>query len=142
MTLGWLEISIIILIIILLFGATRLPNAARSLGRSMRIFKSEMDEMKNDKHAAAGQQGPQQAIMPQQPNTQNFGQPSPGQAQPQGYAMPAGQAEQPQAYGQAPVGQPQQFNGQSPAGTPMPQSPQAQQATEATRDQQNPQPGA
>ena len=33
----------------LLFGATRLPNAARSLGRSMRIFKSEMDEMKTDK---------------------------------------------------------------------------------------------
>ena len=32
----------------LLFGATRLPNAARQLGRSMRIFKSEIKEMKTD----------------------------------------------------------------------------------------------
>jgi len=31
-----------------LFGAKRLPDSARSLGRSMRIFKSEMKEMKND----------------------------------------------------------------------------------------------
>jgi sec-independent protein translocase protein TatA len=31
-----------------LFGAKRLPDSARSLGRSMRIFKSEMKEMKAD----------------------------------------------------------------------------------------------
>jgi len=47
--LGVPELLIIALVIFLLFGATRLPNAARSLGRSMRIFKSEMDEMKTDK---------------------------------------------------------------------------------------------
>src|SRR5664279_5355133 len=29
----------------------RLPDAARSLGRSMRIFKSEIDEMKKDEPA-------------------------------------------------------------------------------------------
>lgn len=46
--LGVPELLIIALVIFLLFGATRLPNAARSLGRSMRIFKSEMDEMKTD----------------------------------------------------------------------------------------------
>ena len=46
--LGVPELIIIALVIFLLFGATRLPNAARSLGRSMRIFKSEMDEMKTD----------------------------------------------------------------------------------------------
>ncbi|MFZ2272357.1 Sec-independent protein translocase subunit TatA [Corynebacterium variabile] len=46
--LGWPEILIIVVVLLLLFGATRLPNMARSLGRSMRIFKSEMKEMKND----------------------------------------------------------------------------------------------
>lgn len=47
--LGVPELLIIALVIFLLFGAARLPSAARSLGRSMRIFKSEMDEMKTDK---------------------------------------------------------------------------------------------
>jgi sec-independent protein translocase protein TatA len=36
---------IIALLFLLLFGAKRLPDAARGLGRSLRIFKSEMSEM-------------------------------------------------------------------------------------------------
>lgn len=48
MNLGPLEIGIIVLVVILLFGAKKLPDAARSLGRSMRIFKSEVKEMSND----------------------------------------------------------------------------------------------
>ncbi|MGO1827522.1 MAG: twin-arginine translocase TatA/TatE family subunit, partial [Corynebacterium variabile] len=31
--LGWVEILIIVVVLLLLFGATRLPNMARSLGR-------------------------------------------------------------------------------------------------------------
>lgn len=46
--LGWPEILIILLVIVILFGAKKLPDAARSVGRSMRIFKSEMKEMGND----------------------------------------------------------------------------------------------
>lgn len=42
------QLLIIVLIVVLLFGATRLPNAARQLGRSMRIFKSEIKEMQAD----------------------------------------------------------------------------------------------
>ena len=38
--------AILIVVLVLLFGAKRLPDAARSLGKSMRIFKSEVDEMK------------------------------------------------------------------------------------------------
>ena len=37
---GW-EWLIIVALIMLLFGAKRLPDAARGLGRSMRIFKAE-----------------------------------------------------------------------------------------------------
>ena len=36
------ELLIILLLVIVLFGAKRLPDAARGLGRSLRIFKSEM----------------------------------------------------------------------------------------------------
>lgn len=43
----WL-LLILVLIVVLVFGANKLPGAARSLGRSMRIFKSEMKEMKTD----------------------------------------------------------------------------------------------
>jgi sec-independent protein translocase protein TatA len=46
--LGAPEIIIILVVLVLLFGAKRLPDAARSLGRSMRIFKSEVKEMGHD----------------------------------------------------------------------------------------------
>ncbi|NBV65683.1 MAG: twin-arginine translocase TatA/TatE family subunit [Actinobacteria bacterium] len=42
------ELIIILIVIAVLFGAKRLPDSARSLGRSLRIFKSEMKEMKDD----------------------------------------------------------------------------------------------
>lgn len=45
---GPMQLLIIVLVIVLLFGAAKLPTMARSLGRSMRIFKSEMNEMKKD----------------------------------------------------------------------------------------------
>ncbi|MCE1178742.1 MAG: Sec-independent protein translocase subunit TatA [Micrococcales bacterium] len=51
--LGAPEIIIIALVIILLFGFKKLPDAARSIGRSMRVFKSEMDEMKTENGAKA-----------------------------------------------------------------------------------------
>jgi TatA/E family protein of Tat protein translocase len=48
MNLGPREIVILLIVVLVLFGAKRLPDSARSLGRSMRIFKSEMKEMKSD----------------------------------------------------------------------------------------------
>ena len=38
------HILILLIVVLVLFGAKRLPDSARSLGRSMRIFKSEMKE--------------------------------------------------------------------------------------------------
>lgn len=42
------HILLLLIVLVVLFGAKRLPDSARSLGRSMRIFKSEMKEMKDD----------------------------------------------------------------------------------------------
>jgi TatA/E family protein of Tat protein translocase len=39
---------LLILVVILLFGAKRLPDSARALGRSLRIFKSEVKELNKE----------------------------------------------------------------------------------------------
>ena len=49
---GW-HLIILLVLLVVLFGFKRLPDAARSIGRSMRIFKSEVEEMKNDGKSAA-----------------------------------------------------------------------------------------
>ncbi len=49
---GPTEIIIIAVLVILIFGWKRLPDAARSLGRSARVFKSEVDEMKKENEAS------------------------------------------------------------------------------------------
>lgn len=43
--------AILAVVVILLFGAKKLPDAARSLGKSMRIFKSELREMQSENKA-------------------------------------------------------------------------------------------
>lgn len=47
-----LEIILIIAVILLLFGAKKLPDMARSLGKSARILKSEAKAMKKDDEPA------------------------------------------------------------------------------------------
>jgi sec-independent protein translocase protein TatA len=49
---------IVIAAFILLFGAKKLPDAARSLGKSMRIFKSEIKEMQSDSAPEAAAPAP------------------------------------------------------------------------------------
>lgn len=44
---------ILLLVILLLFGAKRLPDLARGLGRSARILKSETEGLRTDEPAAA-----------------------------------------------------------------------------------------
>jgi sec-independent protein translocase protein TatA len=43
-----IEIVLIVVVILLLFGAKKLPDMARSLGKSARILKSEAKAMKKD----------------------------------------------------------------------------------------------
>ncbi|MGH9928528.1 MAG: twin-arginine translocase TatA/TatE family subunit [Pyrinomonadaceae bacterium] len=46
--LGTPEILVIAVIIFLLFGATRLPQLAKSLGQSKRAFKEGLDEAEKE----------------------------------------------------------------------------------------------
>jgi sec-independent protein translocase protein TatA len=50
--LGAPELIIIAVVLIALFGWKKLPDMARSLGRSARVFKSEVDELKKDGKSA------------------------------------------------------------------------------------------
>jgi TatA/E family protein of Tat protein translocase len=50
------HILILLIVVLVLFGAKRLPDSARSLGRSMRIFKSEIKEMNTDEKKS-GEEG-------------------------------------------------------------------------------------
>lgn len=48
---GW-HLVIILVVILLLFGATRLPALSKSLGQSMRIFRNETKAMKDENQTA------------------------------------------------------------------------------------------
>jgi sec-independent protein translocase protein TatA len=39
---------VLLIVVSLLFGSKRLPDAARGLGRSLRIFKAEVKELRED----------------------------------------------------------------------------------------------
>ena len=44
---GW-HLLILLVVILLLFGAAKLPALAKSMGQSARVFKGEMKAMKDD----------------------------------------------------------------------------------------------
>lgn len=46
------ELFAILAVLVLLFGSKKLPDAARSLGRSMRIFKAETKGLRKDDQEA------------------------------------------------------------------------------------------
>jgi sec-independent protein translocase protein TatA len=87
------HIIVFVVVLVLLFGAKRLPDAARSLGRSLRIIKAETKGLVDDDNNVAEKAEPQYSRQPlngevQQPGFQQ--QPPPGyQQQP-----PAGQQYQ------------------------------------------------
>jgi len=63
------SVLIIVVLIVVVFGAKRLPDSARALGRSMRILKAEAKGLKDD-GGGAGQPsaaGPQAFLPPVHP---------------------------------------------------------------------------
>lgn len=45
---GWQEIVVIVLVVLLLFGARRIPELMRSLGRGVREFKDGMKDLEKE----------------------------------------------------------------------------------------------
>ena len=62
--LGWPELLIVAAIAMLLFGTKKMPDVARSIGRSMRIVKAELRGLHDDEPAPAGT-APAAAAAPQ-----------------------------------------------------------------------------
>ncbi|NUP23274.1 MAG: Sec-independent protein translocase subunit TatA [Streptomyces sp.] len=75
--LGPTEIILILVVIILLFGAKKLPDMARSLGKSARILKSEAKAMKDEGKSTAPADPPNDNS-DQQPEAQRIIQAAPG----------------------------------------------------------------
>jgi sec-independent protein translocase protein TatA len=55
--LGWPHLLLIVAVIILLFGATKLPALAKSIGQSARVFKGEMKAMQDDTPVTSIEEG-------------------------------------------------------------------------------------
>ena len=69
--LRWQELLIIVALVLLLFGAKRLPDAARGLGRSLRIFKAETNGLVDgdeDEESSADASGSNSAQPPAPPS--------------------------------------------------------------------------
>lgn len=49
--LGPLELTLILVIVVLLFGAKRLPDTAKSVGQSLKIFKKSIRDEDAEKNA-------------------------------------------------------------------------------------------
>ena len=64
MDIGWPEILIIAVVILVLFGSRKLPDAARSLGKSMRILKTEIKGMHDEQPAPPPAQLPAGTTVP------------------------------------------------------------------------------
>lgn len=64
---GW-ELVILLAVLVLLFGATKLPTAARAIGQSMRIFRAEIKGSSAEDQASSPASA-QQSLPPAGPAT-------------------------------------------------------------------------
>jgi len=114
------HIIVFVVVLVLLFGAKRLPDAARSLGRSLRIIKAETQGLVSQDDDVAEKAEPQHGRQPLNGEVQGgYQQPGPYQQQPPQYQQPQ-YGQQPPQYGQQPPQygqQPQQY-GQQPQQPP------------------------
>jgi sec-independent protein translocase protein TatA len=61
------HLVILAVVFMLLFGSRRLPDSARSLGRSLRIFKTEMKKLHDDDEPADQARAAQASVQAGQP---------------------------------------------------------------------------
>lgn len=94
---GW-ELVLVLLVILVLFGAKRLPDSARALGRSMRILKAEAKGLRDDDADRRDHDGSTTVTAePLPPVQQQPYQQQPYQQQPSGQPQAAPQYQQPPA---------------------------------------------
>ncbi|SCE81815.1 sec-independent protein translocase protein TatA [Micromonospora matsumotoense] len=94
------HIAVLVVVLILLFGAKRLPDAARSLGRSLRIIKAETKSLADDDRDLAEKADAQSGYQPLPPQQQ------PVQQQPYAPQQQAQPQYAPQQAPQQPVAPP------------------------------------
>ncbi|WP_024873748.1 Sec-independent protein translocase subunit TatA [Saccharomonospora piscinae] len=73
------HLIILVLVVVLLFGAKRLPDAARSVGKSMKIFKAETKDMRKSGQDGDAEAGTTQAA---EADTRQLPQSTPQAAEP------------------------------------------------------------
>ena len=65
---GWPDILIIAIVILVLFGSRKMPDAARALGRSLRILKTEVKGLHDDDDETRADPPPATAQLPAAPS--------------------------------------------------------------------------
>jgi sec-independent protein translocase protein TatA len=79
---GW-HFLILLAVILLVFGAAKLPALAKSMGQSARVFKGEMKAMKEDDAAAdAATAAKAETVAAPQPSVSVEASAAPGSAEP------------------------------------------------------------
>ena len=75
---GW-HLLVVLAVILLLFGAAKLPALAKSMGQSARVFKGEMKAMKEEdkpvEGTAASVAAPAEVVTPAEPSSGSGGVP-------------------------------------------------------------------
>ena len=74
------HLLILLIVVVLLFGATRLPNLARGIGQSVRIFKGELKATTSEEHTPVPPPAPAaSSALDQPPNPSSHLHPPPEQ---------------------------------------------------------------
>ncbi len=85
-----MHILVLVIIVLLLFGAKRLPDLAKSVGQSLKIFKNEVKDLTEDNDTRPSAAAPAPVVVPPA-------------AAPQAVADPPAAAPQPERPAQAPA---------------------------------------
>ena len=135
---GGSEMILILVVILIFFGANKIPELARGLGKGIREFKDASNEIRNE-FERAGQPGYQQPSPQHQPYAPQPGQPQPYQQpyqpHPEGYQPPAAPTDYAQQPPVADYHQPYSAPGNVILPADQPAPPQAQHDTPIPPDQ-------
>lgn len=82
MRLQFWHLIVLLLVVLLLFGANRLPDLARSVGKSMKIFKSEIKDLRDEPSGSTPPAPPTADSAPPAPSAPTSADPAPADPRP------------------------------------------------------------